>query len=340
MTSNDANRDARASFASTLFRNECRFAATAGLSLPGFLTIHARAGGLSSLKVGHVLGVFLLSISAFQILRAQSIQEKAWKKLEAGARDRNYARRTNAVLSLGLLPGNHRAVSLAERALDDSIPEVRAAAARTLGQMKSRRSIDLLKKALGDKDPSVVLSAANSLVALRDPSAYEVFYAILTGRRKSKQSLIAEEEKTLRDRKKMAEFGIEEGLGFIPFAGMGYGVFRALTKDDVSPVRAAAAKVLAKDPDPRTAQALVDAASDKSWVVRAAAIDAIARRGDAALMKSIEPALEDEKDVVRFTAAAAIIRLTTQENPDTGPNNRSGSGAGGKRRSRARPPQL
>jgi HEAT repeat protein len=340
MMSNNSIRGTRASFTSMLFRNERRFAATAGLSLQGPLTIHARAGGFSSLKVGHALGVFIFLIPAFQILRAQSIQEKAWKTLEAGAHDKSYARRTNAVLSLGLLPGNNRAVSLAEGALDDSIPEVRAAAARALGQMKSRKSIDLLKKALEDKDPSVVLSAANSLVALHDPSAYEVFYAILTGRRKSKQSLIAEEEKTLRDRKKMAEFGIEEGLGFIPFAGMGYGVFRALTKDDVSPVRAAAAKVLAKDPDPRTAQALVDAVSDKSWVVRAAAIDAIARRGDAALMKSIEPALEDEKDVVRFTAAAAIIRLTAQENPDTGHNNRSGSAAGGKRRSQARPPQL
>lgn len=285
------------------------------------------------LSTGLSLGVVAFSLCALQTLFGQSIQDKAWNMLETGVREKKYERRTNAVLALGLLRGNRKAVSLAEQALDDSSPEVRAAAARALGQMKSKRSVNFLRLALKDKDPSVVLAAANSLLAFKDPSAYEVFYAILTGKRKSKQGLIAEEEKTLRDRKKMAEFGIEEGLGFIPFAGMGYGAFRALTKDDVSPVRAAAAKVLANDPDPRSAQALSDTATDKSWIVRAAVLDAIARRGNPALLKSIEPALEDEKDVVRFNAAAAIIRLTTVKDSAAGGNMRK-QGTRGRHRSR------
>ena len=108
----------------------------------------------------------------------------------------------------------------------------------------------------------------------------------------------------------MAQFGFEQGIGYIPFAGIGYGAFKAFSKDDVSPVRAAAAKMLINDPDPKTSAALVEASSDKSWIVRAAALDSLARRGDAGVIPSIQSKLQDEKDVVRYTAAGAIIRLS------------------------------
>ena len=50
---------------------------------------------------------------------------------------------------------------------------------------------------------------------------------------------MADQKKMLSDPKKMAQFGFEEGIGFIPFAGVGLGAVKAFTKDDVSPVRAA-----------------------------------------------------------------------------------------------------
>src|SRR5437667_8175066 len=55
---------------------------------------------------------------------------------------------------------------------------------------------------------------------------------------------------TLGDPKKMAQLGFEEGIGFIPFAGMGWKAIKEVRKDDSSPVRAASARVLAEDPDP------------------------------------------------------------------------------------------
>ncbi len=73
----------------------------------------------------------------------------------------------------------------------------------------------------------------------------------------------------------MAEIGVEEGIGFIPYAGIGLSAFKTLHADDVSPVRAAAAKMLIDDPDPETGQALVEASSDKSWVVKTAALEAL-----------------------------------------------------------------
>jgi HEAT repeat protein len=244
-------------------------------------------------------------------LPAQTPQQHAWEILRAGVNEKNTGKRVQAVRALRLLPGDPEASEMAERALQDRRHEVRVAAANALGLMGSKVSIPELRKALTDKDPSVVLTAAHALQVLNDPAGYEIYYEVLTGERKSANGLVAQEMDTLRDPKKMAKLGFEEGLGFIPFADIGFSTVKAVSKDDTSPVRAAAARVLINDRDPRVGQALVRAASDKSWIVRASALLAIAKREDAELLNSIVPAMSDKNGVVRCTAAAAVIRLTT-----------------------------
>src|SRR5205807_2147572 len=101
---------------------------------------------------------------------------------------------------------------------------------------------------------------------MHDGSAYEVYYEVLTGQRKAGKGLIASQTSILKDPKKMAQLGFEEGIGFVPFAGVGWVAIKTITKDDTSPVRAAAAKVLAKDPDPTATKTLADAAGDKNWL--------------------------------------------------------------------------
>jgi len=157
----------------------------------------------------------------------------------------------------------------------------------------------------------VVLAVAHALQVLNDPAGYEVYYEVLTGERKSAGGLVAQGMGTMKDRKKMAEFGIEEGLGFVPFGDIGFSAAIAVSKDNTSPLRAAAARILVNDPDPRIGQALVRAVSDKSWIVRASALLAIAKRGDSEFLNGIVPALSDKNGIVRCTAAAAVIRLTT-----------------------------
>jgi HEAT repeat protein len=90
----------------------------------------------------------------------------------------------------------------------------------------------------------------------------------------------------------------------------------AWKKRSTAPTRAAAARELAGDPDPRSGHALAKVVSDKDWSVRAAAIEAIAKRGDPALLVDIVPAMSDRKDVVRYSAAAGVLRLgrIAQEN--------------------------
>ena len=172
-------------------------------------------------------------------------------------------------------------------------------AATALGKMRSRTSIPKLKHALEDKDIAVALAAANALREMGDPSAYRVYYAVLTGELKVNDT---------------EEFGFAEAIGFIPFVGTAYRVFSSLNKDDASPVRAAAATALASDRSPRSAKALAGATLDQSWLVRMAALDAIAHRGDPALLPYVTPAMTDGNDAVRFTAAAAVIRLSSLVN--------------------------
>ncbi len=239
----------------------------------------------------------------------KSPKAEAWQILDAACTgDRTIARAT-AIRVLGLMPDDAKARRLAEKALADDKPEVRSAAAAALGDMKSRTSIPKLKEALDDDDPSVALAAAHSLELMHDDSAYEVYYEVLTGERKAGKGLIASQTSFLKDPKKMAQLGFEEGLGFIPFAGIGWGAIKAIRKDDSSPVRAAAAKVLAKDPDPAATKALADAVGDKSWLVRAAALEALAKRGDPSVLDTVQLSMSDEKDAVKYTAAAGVLRL-------------------------------
>ena len=85
---------------------------------------------------------------------------------------------------------------------------------------------------------------------------------------------------------------------------------RESVKDGSTPVRAAAAKELATDRDPRIDAALAGACSDKKWPVRAAAVYAIAKRGNPALLNVITPVLDDKNDIVRYDASATVLRLS------------------------------
>jgi len=236
-------------------------------------------------------------------------KQEAWEILNTACTGDKTSGRATAIRVLGLMPNDAKALKLAEKGLDDDRPEVRSAAAAALGDMKSRTSIPKLRAALDDDDPLVALAAAHSLEMMHDDSAYEVYYEVLTGQRKAGRGLIASQTSVLKDPRKMAQLGFEQGIGFIPFAGIGWGAIKAIRKDDSSPVRAAAAKVLTKDPDPAVTQALADAAGDKSWLVRTAALEALAKRGDPSVLDTVKLYMSDEKDAVKYTAAAAVLRL-------------------------------
>jgi HEAT repeat protein len=253
--------------------------------------------------------IVILSLCALPA-HAISGKEKAWAMFEAAAKSNSASERSSGIRALGLLRDDAHARALAEAALSDDKPEVRIAAATALGQMRSTQSVPKLQKLLSDEKVGVVMAAAHSLRDLKDnTSAYAVYYDVLTGARKG-EGMLAQQLDTLRNPREMAKIGIEEGIGYIPFAGIGWDAWRYTHKKNPNPVRAVAASFLAHDPDPATGVALVDAMKDKDWIVRAAAIEALAERGDPAVEAKIEFKLFDDNAHVRYTAAAAVIRLS------------------------------
>jgi len=253
---------------------------------------------------------FVTFMACAVCVQAQTPVEKAWTILSGAAQDKSYEKRGKAIHALGVITADARARTMAETALSDEREEVRATAADVLGMMRAKESVPKLKAAVQDKASSVVFAAANALFVMGDPAAYQIYYAVLTGQKKSGDSLADSQMKMLKDPKALTQVGLEAGIGFIPFGGVSYKALKMTTADAASPVRAAAALKLIGDPDPKSGQALSDSASDEKWLVRAAAVDALTRRKDPFALKVITPLLADENDVVRFNAAAAVIQLS------------------------------
>ena len=266
---------------------------------------------LLKMRTYAVLAVVILSAAAGHSVTGR---DKAWTILHAGLKSDSTRRRAAAVGSLSLVAGNAEASKLAITALDDPKPEVRSAAATTVGRMNLKSAIPKLRTLLEDEDLSVTLAAAHALSAMNDSAAYEAYYAVLTGERKGK-GLLAQQLDTLRDPKKMATLGISEGVSFIPFAAIGWDAYRNIRNDDTSGVRAAAASMLADDPDPDSVEALKAATMDKSWLVRVAALEALGKRKDPSLLGKIELSMYDDRSEVRYTAAALVIHLSTEQTP-------------------------
>jgi HEAT repeat protein len=230
--------------------------------------------------------------------------------LKQGVVDPDASKRIKAVHALGLA-GLHTQF-LAEKALTDADKQVRSEAAAALEQMHAVSARPKLRECLKDQEVQVVLACANTLYQFKDPAAYEVYYALLTGERRSHESLLQSQLDTLRDRKQVEKLAFETGIGFVPYGGAAWQAIRTVTHDDASPVRALAAARLATDPQPSTTSALAKYALDKKPQVRQAVLQAIVKRGDPSLLNTVEVLLGDENDSVRYAAAAAFISLSSR----------------------------
>ena len=84
----------------------------------------------------------LYSICAMVLVAAASLPasetpaERAWLILQRGVTSKKAGARANAAHALRLIAHNARAEEMAEHAVTDSNPKVRAAAARALGPME------------------------------------------------------------------------------------------------------------------------------------------------------------------------------------------------------------
>ncbi|MBV8069022.1 MAG: HEAT repeat domain-containing protein [Acidobacteriaceae bacterium] len=237
--------------------------------------------------------------------------DRAWTLLRGGIDDARHSdKRAKAARALGLLTDDAQARSMAEKALTDQSADVRVQAATALGQMHATASIPKLKEALKDKEPTVVLASANALYEMRDPVAYEIYYAMVTGQRKTSSGLVQSQLDMLRNRQQMEKLAFETGIGFVPFGGMALEAWKTITSGNSDVVLAQAIERLGTDPDPKSHKAIEDACYDTKWQVRAAAVVALAKRGDPASLDYVVSAMQDDSDTVEYEAAAATIHLS------------------------------
>ncbi|HWF45367.1 MAG TPA: HEAT repeat domain-containing protein [Bryobacteraceae bacterium] len=237
----------------------------------------------------------------------QSVSEKAWTILEAGLHDEKSDKRAQAVFALGLVPRDNKAIETAEHALNDPDPNVRRAAIDALGEMNSKRSLPKIKALISNSDGRTVLAIAAVLTKFKDPEGYEIYYEVLTGKRKDGGSILA----GIKDRKALEKMGVETAIGFAPFGGVATGAYGYLKQNSSSHANTdvTAASALAGDRDPVAEKALVDTSFDGKEAVQIAALRALATRGDPSVVKDIEPAMYSDKPSISYTAAATVVHL-------------------------------
>jgi HEAT repeat protein len=249
--------------------------------------------------------------------------------LEKALKDKNPDTRKQAAIALSLIGSTAAFPSQLESLLDDKDVEVRLAAVASLSDLKNSQTIPALHKALNDEVPEVSFAAARTLWALNDPDGKKALLSILSGVSKASSGYFAKQKRDalrmMHTPKPMFMFALRTGVGFAPVPGLGAGVssMQALLSDPTVSGRATAALLLEKEKDDQTLTALKEALEDKEWSVRAAAVHALVLRDDPVFQTDIIPLLDDKTEGVRLRAAAGYLRLETVKNtPKPSPRKR------------------
>jgi HEAT repeat protein len=245
--------------------------------------------------------------------RCQDILDRALK-------DKNPDTRKQAAIALSLVGSTAPFPSELESLLGDKDVEVRLAAIASLTDLKNSRTVPALHKAMNDEVPEVSFAAARSLWALNDPEGKKALLSILSGEAKSSSGYFAKQKRDalrmMHTPKTMFLFAVRTGAGFAPVPGLGEGIssMQALLSDPSVSGRATAALLLEKEKDDQTLAALKEALQDKDWSVRAAAVHALVLRDNPTFQRDIIPLLDDKTEAVRLRAAAGYLRLETVKN--------------------------
>lgn len=237
--------------------------------------------------------------------------------LDKALKDKNPDTRKQAAIALSLAGSREPYPSQLESLLDDKDVEVRLAAIASLTDVKNDRTIPALHKALNDEVPEVSFAAARSLFAMNDPDGKKALLSIVSGEAKADSGYFAKQKRDalrmVHTPKTMFLFAVKTGAGLAPVPGLGAGVssMQALLSDPATSGRATAVLLLEKDKDAQTLSAQKEALQDKEWSVRAAGVHALVLRDNPAFESDIVPLLDDKSEPVKLRAAAGYLRLET-----------------------------
>ncbi|HSB16305.1 MAG TPA: HEAT repeat domain-containing protein [Bryobacteraceae bacterium] len=236
--------------------------------------------------------------------------------LEQGAADPDPDVRREVAVALGLPSRRDPSTNLLAKLAADKDHLVREAALVSIGELRDPRLAKPAQDALEDEVPEVAFAAARTLFKLNQPAGKQLLIEIVQREARGKTGFVRAK---LRDaarhmsRPKSAMlFVAQQGVGFVPVPGLGGGfsAMGSLVGDPDFSARATALIVLSSDRSPEVRSQIEQAFNDSDWSMRAAATQIAASRNERSWRFRLVPLFEDTNRRVRYRAAASFLRLS------------------------------
>lgn len=241
--------------------------------------------------------------------------------LEQGAADPDPNVRREVAVALGLLSRRDSSTRLLEKLAADKDHLVREAALVSIGELLDPRLAKAAHQALEDDVPEVAFAAARTLFKLNQPEGKQLLVEIVQREAPAKSGFVRAKLRDVARRMKRPKsamlFVVQQGVGFIPVPGFGAGfsAMSSLVGDPDFSARATALLVLSPDRSPEVRSEIEQAFNDSDWSMRAAATQIAASRNERAWRFRLVPLFEDTNRRVRYRAAASFLRLSRPAAP-------------------------
>ncbi len=264
---------------------------------------------------------FALFLVCLTVTAAPQAQEptpvrRARAVLEQGAASAEPDVRRDVAVALGLLSRRDPSGALLEKLAVDKDHMVREAALESIGELRDPRLAKPARDALEDPVPEVAFAAARTLFKLNQPGGKELLLDIVQKDARAKTGFVRAKLRDVARRMKRPKsamlFAVQQGAGFIPVPGLGDGIsaMGSLVDDPDFSARATALLMLSSDRSPEVRNEIEQAFNDSEWSMRAAATQIAASRNERAWRLRLVPLFEDTNRRVRYRAAASFLRLT------------------------------
>ncbi|PWU00970.1 MAG: hypothetical protein C5B51_24070 [Terriglobia bacterium] len=247
---------------------------------------------------------------------SNSAAPQARAVLEKGSADPDPDTRREVAVALSLISNRDPSAALLSKLVKDKDALVREAALASIGELRDPKLAASAKDALQDEVPEVVFAAARTLFKLKQPQGKEVLIEVVEKQAKAKSGFIQTKLRDVVRRMKRPRsamlFVAQQGIGFVPVPGLGEGfsAMNSLVGDTDFSGRATALLVLAPDRSPEVRELIEAAFNDSDWSMRAAATQIASSRNERSWGPKLVPLLDDTNRRVRYRAAASLLRLT------------------------------
>jgi HEAT repeat protein len=241
--------------------------------------------------------------------------KQAHAVLERGAADADPDTRREVAVALSLVAVRDPATALLAALAKDKDHLVREAALLTIGELRDQRLLPPVEDGLNDNIPEVAFAAARTMYRLKQPEGKQFLIAVVEKETDAQSGFLRAKMRDVARRMKRPKSAIlfvaRQGAGFLPVPGLGEGfsAMGSLVADDEFSARATALLMLAPERSPEVRRSIEAAFNDTEWSMRAAAVQIAASQNERQWRSRMVPLFEDTSKKVRYRAAASYLRL-------------------------------